>query len=465
MINELGEKFTDIFKRNMPDAFVFALILTLITGVGAFFWVGTSPIVIIESWYNGFWMLLEFGMQMVLLIITGYSIALSPLLSRGIDKFSRFIRTPKQVYFFIIIIGALLTLISWGWVVITSVIARELAKRIKGVNYLYLIACVYLSSGIWVMGLSSSIPLLLNTENNFMIKAEVLGDTIAIGQTLGSTINFSLIIVFIILIPVLMIFLVPKKYKGKELSDLMGEEKEAEFGTIEEEAQSLKLPYKAFSDNLNNSVLLQYAIALMGLIYIVYHFISKGFDLNLNIMIFIFVVSGLFLHKTPIRFGISMKRASSNISGILFQYPFYAGIMGIMIYTGLGEKLAVWMASIATLETYPFFAFVTGGLVNFAIPSAGGEFAVIGPSIINAVKEIGSGLPEDQVTAMISRAVLSIAYGESLSNLLQPFYLLLIIPVMGAGIKLQARDVMGYLVIPFLILFIIESILVLWMPI
>jgi short-chain fatty acids transporter len=465
MIEELGEKFTDIFKKNMPDAFVFALILTLVTGLGAWIWVGTSPLVVLESWYKGFWMLLEFGMQVVLLLITGYSIALSPLLSRGIDKGSRLIRTPKQVYLFVILIGTLLTLISWGWIVITAVIARELAKRVKGLNYLYLIACVYLSSGMWVSGLSSSIPLLLNTENNFMIRTEVLGDTIPITQTLGSTINYVLIILFIILIPVLMILLIPKNYKGKELNDLMGEEKDAQLETIEEEAQSLKLPYKAVSDNLNNSVILQYAIATMGLIYIVYHFISKGFDLNLNIMIFIFVILGLFLHKTPIRFGISMKRSSSNISGILFQYPFYAGIMGIMIYTGLGEKLAIWMASIATIETYPFFAFLTGGLVNFAIPSAGGEFAVIGPSVINAVKEIGVGLPEEQLTAMISRAVLSIAYGESLSNLLQPFYLLLILPVMGAGIKLQARDVMGYLVIPFLVLFVIESILVLWMPI
>ena len=465
MIKELGEKFTDIFKKNMPDAFVFALILTLISGIGAWIWVGTSPLVIIESWYKGFWMLLEFGMQMVLLIITGYSIALSPLLSKGIERSTRFIQTPRQVYVFIILIGTLLTLISWGWVVITAVIARELALRVKGVNYLYLIACVYISSGMWVTGLSSSIPLLLNTENNFMIKTNVLRDTIPITYTLGSYLNFTVIILCIILVPMLMILLIPNNDKTMELSELLGEEKDIHHGTIEEEALNLKLPYKAVSDSLNNSVVLQYLIALMGLVYIGYHFISKGFDLNLNIMIFIFVILGLILHKTPIRFGISMKRASSNISGILFQYPFYAGIMGIMIYTGLGEKLAVWMASVATLETYPFFAYVTGGFVNFAIPSAGGEFAVIGPSIINAVKEIGSGLPDEQVKAMISRAVLSIAYGESLSNLLQPFYLLLIVPIMGAGIKLQARDVMGYLVIPFFVLFIIESILVLWIPI
>ncbi len=66
---------------------------------------------------------------------------------------------------------------------------------------------------------------------------------------------------------------------------------------------------------------------------------------------------------------------------------------------------------------------------------------------------------------MISRASLSVAYGESLTNLLQPFYLLLIIPIMGAGTKIQARDVMGFLVIPFILLFIIQSIFVTYMPI
>ena len=173
---------------------------------------------------------------------------------------------------------------------------------------------------------------------------------------------------------------------------------------------------------------------------------------------------GSLLHKTPMRHIISMKRASSNVSGVLFQYPFYAGIMGIIIYTGLGEELAGLLASVATIDTYPFYAFITGGLVNFAIPSAGGEFAVVGPSLISAVREIGTGLPPEEVTAMISRASLAVAYGESLTNLLQPFFMLLIIPVMGVGTKLQARDIMGYLVLPFLILFSIQLCLVLWMP-
>lgn len=102
--------------------------------------------------------------------------------------------------------------------------------------------------------------------------------------------------------------------------------------------------------------------------------------------------------------------------------------------------------------------------MNFAIPSAGGEFAVVGPSIINAVKEIGAGLPAVEITELVSRASLAVAYGESLSNLLQPFYLLLVLPIMAAGIKVQARDVMGYLVLPFIIFFIIQSLLVLYCP-
>jgi short-chain fatty acids transporter len=463
MLTKLGEKLTDFFQKNMPNAFVFALILTIITGIIASIWVDVTPLEVVQSWYGGFWNLLEFGMQMVLLVITGYSIALSPLIKNGIDHLTRFIKTPKQVYFFSVFIGIILSMVSWGWIVIAAVLARELALRVKGVNYPFLIACVYFSNGSWVTGLSSSIPLLLNTENNYMIEAGFLTDTIPTSYTLGSYLNIGMIILFLVVSPLIMLLLVPKK--GKELRDMLGLKDDNKEQTIKEEAIGIKLPFKAVSDSLNNSIVLQMAIAALGLAYIVNHFKINGLDLNLNIMIFIFLVIGLILHKTPIRYTISMKRASSNVSGILFQFPFYAGIMGIMTYTGLGEQLAQVMASLATIDTFPFFAFVLGGVVNFAIPSGGGEFAVIGPSVIEALNNIAPGLSTQEMMELNSRAALSIAYGESLTNLLQPFYLLLVLPVMGAGINIQARDVMGYLVIPFILYFIIQSIMVVWMPI
>jgi short-chain fatty acids transporter len=464
MVNKLGEKFTDLFQKNMPDAFVFALLLTMLIAITSFFWVDASPLLIVTSWYDGFWNLLEFGMQMVLLVITGYSIALSPIAKKGVEVLAKRVTTPRQVYFFVMLVGCLLGLISWGWAVITAVLARELALRVKGVNYPFLIAVVYFSGASWVTGFSSSIPLLLNTPNNYMIEAGVLPGTLSSALTLGSSINLAMIFVFLVLGPLLFLWLTPKEKNMRELENMLGEEKQNIDISIHEEAESLKLSQPVLSDKLNNSTIIQWIIAAMGLTYIVYHFASKGFDLNLNIMIFIFLILGLILHKTPVRYGISMQRASSNVSGILFQFPFYAGIMGIMLYTGLGEELAKLMASVATLETYPFFAYVSGGIVNFAIPSAGGEFAVIGPSVISAVNEIASCLPAQELANVQARAVLSMAYGESLTNLLQPFFLLVIFPVMGAGIKIQARDVMGYLVLPFAVFFIIQSVMVMWWP-
>ncbi|OUS02748.1 short-chain fatty acid transporter [Flavobacteriales bacterium 33_180_T64] len=464
MLTKLGETFTDLFQKYMPSAFVFAILLTILAALGAYFFMAASPIEVISSWYNGFFDLLSFGMQIVLIIITGFSIALSPTINKGIDALAVYIKTPKQVYFFVILIGSLLSLVSFGWIVITCVLARELAMRVKGVNYPFLIACAYFSFGGWVSGLSSSIPLLLNTENNFLIETGVLSSKIPTSYTLGSTLNIAMIVLFIVIAPLLFLLFIPKHSNGKELKDLLKSNNQLKEGSIKDEAESFKLPIKAISDTLNNTFVLPLIITAMGFTYIIYHFIKNGFDLNFNIMIFIFLMVGLFLHKTPMRYSIAMKRASSNVSGILFQYPFYAGIMGIMLYTGIGEKLAEGLISVMTIDSYPFFAYLTGGLVNFAIPSAGGEFAVVGPSIIEAVKGIAVGLPPEQVTAMVSRASLSVAYGESLSNMLQPFFILLVLPVMGSGVKLQSRDIMGYLVVPFVIFFVLQTLMVLYIP-
>ena len=462
MMEKLGEKFTELFKKYLPDAFVFALVLTLLTALSALIWTDTSVMGIIEAWYQGFWMLLEFGMQMILLLVTGYSIALASPVKRFLFKITQFIQTPRQLYPFIIIIGMLLSSISWGWVVITAVLARELALRIKGVNYPYLIACVYFTGVIWVSGFSSSIPLLLNTENNYLIESGILNETVSTSYSLGSILNISIIVFSFILTPLLFLLFIPKKQQS--LEEMMISDNPNQELTIVEEADSMRISGNPVSDRLNNTLIFQYILGVMGLVYIFYYFSTKGFDINLNIMIFIFIVLGLLLHQTPMRYGIVMKRSSGNISGILFQFPFYAGIMGIMLYTGLGDVVTKWMVSVASLETIPLMAYLNGAIVNFAIPSAGGEFAVVGPSIINAVKELGVGLPEGELTELIAKASMAVAFGESLTNCLQPFYLLVILPVMGIGIRIQARDIMGYLFLPFLIFFIAWALMIFFIP-
>lgn len=233
--------------------------------------------------------------------------------------------------------------------------------------------------------------------------------------------------------------------------------------SVKEEAMTLSSPEKTFSDRLNENAWITTMVVTMGAAYIAYRFINIGFGLDLPIMIFIFLMLGMSLHKTPIRYVVAMKRASSNISGIVFQYPFYAGIMGIMLYTGLGDAIAMFLAANASLQSYPFYSFLAGGIVNFAIPSAGGEFAVLAPGILKAVASLAneSGMPQEP---LLARASMAIAYGESLTNLLQPFFFLTIVPVMCKGLYLRARDVLGHLIIPFMVYFIMEALMVTFLP-
>ena len=356
MLKSLGIIFSERFRRWIPDPFVFAILLTLLVGILSQVFTQATMIDTLRAWYQGFWNLLEFGMQMILILVTGYAIALSSIVDRFVDAVAKRVNTPARVYFTVTLIGSLFALVSWGWIVLTAVLARELAHRVRGLDYAYLIACVYLSGQVWVGGLSSSIPLVLNTPGNFMIEQGVLSDTLATSYTLSSTLNFIYIFVFLFTFPILMVLISPGEKDSKGLDTVLDEESTASKLSIEEESANSRMEGKSLSDQLNHSLFLSFSIAIPGLVYIGWRFYTKGFDLDLNIMIFIFVIMGVLAHRTPMRYVIAMKRACSNISGIVFQYPFYAGIMGIILYTGLGELISNWMAGTATLFTLPLIA-------------------------------------------------------------------------------------------------------------
>ena len=464
VLQKLGAVLARHLRRLIPDSFVFALILTILVAVLAAAFTPSEPKQIVDAWYKGFWILLEFGMQVVLLLTTGFAIALSPAIGRLIDRVALFARGPGSVYFIVGVVGGVFGLVSWGWAVLTAVLARELASRVRGVDYAYLTACAYGAGIVWVCGLSSSIPLVLNTEGNFLIETGILTQTVPIDLTLGSTMNWLQMGVFFLTVPALFYFLRPRHASPETIDDLR-EESAAELLGIEQEAHHMQLGDNVLSDRLNNSTLLVWVIVAAGFWFIGDYFRTRGFDLNLNIMIFVFINIGLLLHRTPIRYVIAMKRACANVSGIIFQYPFYAGIMGIMMFTGLAEATAAWLSGSATLATFPFIAQLSGALVNMAIPSAGGEWAVLGPSMTATAQALAADLPAAEAQAYIARIAMAVAYGETSSNLLQPFFLLAILPVMGVGVRIQARDVMGYLVIPFLWVTVYTGIIVTWAPV
>ncbi|MEM1155736.1 MAG: TIGR00366 family protein, partial [Pseudomonadota bacterium] len=449
MLRALGSTISRSLQRWVPEPFVIAIVLTLLTAVSAFIFTKSSAGEVLEYWYSGFWLLLEFGMQIVLILVTGFAIALSPAVASLIGKIALFARGPNVVYVMVVVIGGLLSLVSWSWIVLVAVLARELARRVEGIDYSYLVALVYISILPWVGGLSSSIALMLNTDDNFLITTDILTDKIGIAATLGSQLNWLYLAVYFIAMPLFLLALRPHPSESKSIGE-MADSDLLEQLSIAEEAAKQRGDGNTPSDRLNDSVALQMLIAIPILIYVFSHFYKNGFDLNLNIMIFLFIGVGMTMHYTPLRFTIAMKRACSNVSGVIFQYPFYAGIMGTMMFSGLGTQLADVIAGNASMATLPFLAQVVGALANFAIPSAGGEWAVIGPPLTNAAISLSEGLPADEQNAFIARIAMAAAYGETSTNLMQPFFLLLVMPIMGAGVRIQARDVMGYLVLPFI---------------
>jgi len=142
MLQKFGNTMASWLQRWVPEPFVFAILLTLFISVTAILSTDAGLIGTLDSWYKGFWMLLEFATQAILLLATGYAIALSPFFSKAIDRLAGMVHTPEAVYLMVVIVGSLFSLISWGWVVL----ARELANRVQGLDYPYLVACVYLAS-------------------------------------------------------------------------------------------------------------------------------------------------------------------------------------------------------------------------------------------------------------------------------------------------------------------------------
>ena len=405
-------------------------------------------------------------MQMVLILVTGYALAISPPITRFLDWLSTKVKTPVGVYLTVTIAGVIFHLISWGWIVLAAVLARELARRVKGVDYRLLAACVYSTNVAWHGGLSGSVPLVMNTPDNFIIKAGVWDSVIPTTMTLLSPMNITVGISLLVILPIIMVLLKPKDDEVVEFNDMIDEEHKAMKPiTIAEEADALRLPDKNLSDFLNNSFIIQIIISLMGVWYLVWHFATKGFDINLNVMNFLFIIAGMLCHKTPFRYIIAMKRACSNVSGIVLQFPFYAGIMGIMIHTGLGKAIAAAIASSATVGTYPFISFLIGGFVNIFVPSGGGEWAVVGPTVVEAAKTLGAAMTPDQLMSFVARCSMATAYGDAWTNMIQPFWTLAFMPIIAAGTKMQARDIMGYTFVTLIFSFFVFAICVTWLPV
>ncbi len=433
-----------IIERWMPDAFLFAIILTFVVFVATMAVVHVGPIEVLTYWAGagGFWNLLAFAMQMALIVVLGSALANAPICANLLNKIAGLAHTPKQGIAVTVIVAGICMWLNWGFGLIAGVLlARAVARRIPTIDYRVLIAAAYSVICMWHAGLSGSIPLQLTTPGAaYALGYAVGGETMAVStaETIFYPLTLVTVVIVILACAVMMVLALPDEEHSVCVDPALL--KESEY----------KLPEKKVpADAIEQSKIIWILTLAMGFGYIIYYFaniVITGGDilsgLTLNIVNFIFLFLGILAHGNLRSYIDAIGSAAAGAAGVILQFPFYAGIMGMMVghpegVDSLAQVLSNVFVAISNDVTFPLFTFLSAGIVNFFVPSGGGQWAVQGPIMMPAASDMG-------ISA--ARTGMAIAWGDCWTNLIQPFWALPALAIAG----LSARDIMGYLV-PLLI--------------
>lgn len=441
MVRALGTFFSKVARKYLPDAFIFAIVLTIIVFILGMLVEGASFVEMCGYLGNGFWSLLAFSMQMVLILVTGSAMANSKPVHRAIVSIARVADKPGKAIVITTIVMVVGCWLNWGFgLIISAIVAKEIAKRVKGIHYPLLVASAYSGFVVWHAGFSGSIPLKIAGADAIMDRFAD-GVIVPASQTIFAWQNLLLVVVFLVTIPLINKLMMPKKKEEIIEVDPM---------LFEEEEEEKVKPRKDMSpaEKLENSWILSMIIGLIGVVFIIWYFVKKG-SISLNIVNFIFLIVGIIFHKTPIRYVRAVAEAIKTCGGIVLQFPFYAGIMGMMINSGLAATFSQGFVNISNKNTLPFFTYLSAGIVNFFVPSGGGQWAVQGPIMMPAAKALGTSY---------STTAMAIAWGDAWTNMVQPFWAL---PLLAVA-KLNIRDIMGYTTVILLYTGIVTSLFMLF---
>lgn len=444
-------------QRWLPEPFIFAIILTLIAGILAMPICRQTPIEVIENWGGGVWNLLAFAMQMALVLVSGSALASARIVKRGISALASLPKKPAGAIALVTGVSAMACWLNWGFGLIVGVIfAKEIALKMRGVDYRLLIASAYSGFVVWHAGLSGSIPLTMATPGESLTKATngVLTAPVPIGDTILALPNLIMVVVVIIAIVVVNSLMHPKnamQVVSVDPSLLLEENPEVEAlkESVENEMKGFEkgsAPMKRKptpAERLENSSVLSWIVALMMAGYLVIRLVFRGGTFDLGTIILLFLALGILLHGTPLNYVHAFAKAVSGAAGIILQFPFYAGIMGIITGVGasgicFGTVISDACISISNAQTYPLLTFLCAAVLNMFVPSGGGHWAIQAPIMFSA----GANLGVDPGLTGIA-----IAWGDAWTNLIQPFWAL---PALAIA-KLNAKDIMGFCLIDLVV--------------
>ncbi len=436
IFNSLSKPFVKLVERFYPDAFIFVIVLSVLTFVLALVNTDSTVVQTLEAWGNGLPKLFTFTAQITIIMITAHALAHTSPIENILSKIGSYPNSSIQAYALVTFISGMASLFAWSFgLIVGGIISKFVAigctkKRIR-IHYPLLVACAYSGYVIWHMGYSSSAALFVSSDGHSLV--EKIG-IIPVTETIFTSFNITLALTTLLIITVVNPLMRPTN--SSEIKEI--DPNIFRFESKNNKTDNLNNNKRNFAQVVENNRLISIFVGFCLLFFIVYVFYQKGFSLDLNLVSWTFLGLGLILSNSPIHYVKLVNKAAITVGPIILQYPFYAGIMGIMADTGLINVFAQKISEISSSETLGFYSFLSGGLVNMFIPSGGGQWAVQGPVMIEAAKNLNV---EPYVI------VLGVAYGDQWTNMIQPFWTIPLLAIAG----LHMRQIMGYTFVIFLI--------------
>lgn len=427
-------------ERWFPDAYVFAALGVIVVALAALAF-GATPAATATAFGDGFWSLIPFTMQMAFVVIGGYVVATSPAIARLIDALARLPRSGRGAICFVGLISMLSSLLSWGFsLVFGGLLVRALARRGDlAMDYRAAGAAAYLGLGaVWAMGLSSSAAQLQANPASLPPALLAITGVIPFRETIFLWQSIALTAVLIAVSLIVCFVTAPMGTSVRPAAAFVGD---AAIATA-------RLPPRTRPGEwLEYSPLITLLLSALGIGWLAWEFASKSAVVaiaSLNTYNFLFLTLGLLLHWRPRSFLDAVARAVPSITGVLIQFPLYGGIAALLTSApgSGGETLAHHLSSvfvrIATTETFSLVIGAYSAILGFFVPSGGGKWVIEAPYVMQAANEL---------RVHLGWAVQVYNASEALPNLINPFWMLPLLGVLG----LKARDIVGFTFIQLLI--------------
>lgn len=423
LIARFGASFSKVTQKLLPDTMAIGLILAVIIFLAGMLVCGQTPVQMFNYFNGGMWNLLAFSMQATVMVVMANVAASTKPVTRFLNAIASVPKTPTQAIMFgsFICLG-LFAIHSTFALIFGAIYAKTVARKIKGIHYPLLAAVCYSGYLTWHCFSGGTIPLLMATEGSWA--AELVGYTIPFKDMVFIPINITLVVIFLITVPLLYRMMMPKDHILEVSPSLFKDEENEVFYTLPE--------HPTPAQRIEYSRVLTLMMGIVLVLYMVQRVIQAGLNaLDLNYINVAMLAISFLCVDNVVDFGKRTAKCISVAGGIIVQFPIYAGIMGMVSASGLGAAIAGLFVGIATKETLPNVLSISSFIVHLFVPSGGSKWAIEAPIYIDAAKQLGADIP---VVCMAT------AWGDAVGKLVQPFWA---IPLLAIA-KLSAKDIMGY---------------------